>query len=349
MTGVLIALAALLVFVVLIQIARTSELVSFIKGEENTERNSRFQGAMLMVFMVVGLVATVWSVFYFQDRFLPESASEHGSLIDSMFNTTLLFTGIVFFITQILLFYFSWKYAERKGRKAYYYPENNKLELAWTIVPAIVLTFLVVQGLTSWYSITGDAPEERIEFEATGKQFAWIIRYPGMDGELGELAPKSEVSPTNEVGINWEDPRAKDDFIANDIVIPVNTPVRVNINALDVLHSFFLPHFRVKMDAVPGTPTSFWFTPTITTEEMRQRTDNPEFDYELACAEICGRGHSSMRKIVKVVPMEEYEAWVAEQTPYSELVGAYDNPETEESTTAQVVENDNQTTQTTEL
>lgn len=338
MTGVLIALASVLVFVVLIQIARTSELVNFIKGEDNSERNSRFQGAMLMVFMVVGLIASVWSVFYFEDRFLPESASEHGSLIDSMFNTTLLATGIVFFVTQILLFYFAWKYAERKGRKAYYYPENNKLELAWTVVPAIVLTFLVVQGLTSWYTITGDAPEERIEFEATGKQFAWIIRYPGLDGELGELAAKSEVSPTNEVGINWDDPRAKDDFLANDIVLPVDVPVRVQINALDVLHSFFLPHFRVKMDAVPGTPTAFWFTPTITTAEMRVKTDNPEFNYELACAEICGRGHSSMRKIVKIVSMEEYETWVADQTPYAELVGAYDKPAEDEPTTAQVIE-----------
>lgn len=348
MTGVLITLIAVLIFIVLVQIARTSELVSFIKGEDTHERNSRFQGKMLMVFLVLGMIAMVWSVFYFKDRFLPESASEHGVLIDEMFNVTLLFTGIVFVVTQILLFWFSYKYAERKDRKAYYYPENNKLELAWTVVPAIVLTFLVVQGLTSWYTITGDAPEERIELEATGKQFAWVIRYPGMDGELGELGSKKLVSPTNEVGINWEDPSAKDDFLANDIVIPVNTPVRVQINALDVLHSFFLPHFRVKMDAVPGTPTSFWFTPTITTAEMREKTGNPEFDYELACAELCGRGHSSMRKIVKVVSMEEFDKWVADQTPYAELVGAYDTPaETEK--TAITAQETTTTTQTTEL
>lgn len=321
MTGVLIAFIVILVLVVLIQIARTTELISTIKGEDNSEDNSRLQAGLLLGFLVVGMVALVWSVFYFKGRFLPVAASEHGVLIDNMFNVTLVLTGIVFVITHIILFWFSFKYRERKGQKAYFYPDNNKLEVAWTIVPAIVLTFLVVQGLTSWFAITGDVPEEHIEFEATGKQFAWVIRYPGMDGELGAKGSRRLVSPTNEVGIDWDDPAAKDDFLANDIVLPVNMPVQVIINALDVLHSFYLPHFRVKMDAVPGTPTRFWFTPTITTEEMRQITGNPTFDYELACAELCGRGHSSMRKIVKIVSMEEFDAWAKEQTPYSELVG----------------------------
>ncbi len=341
MTGVLIAITAILIFVVLVQIARTTELVNVIKGDDKNDDSNRFQATLLMVFLVVGMIAMVWSVFHFQDRFLPESASAHGLLIDQMFNATLVVTGIVFVVTQILLFWFAYKYRERKGNTAYYYPENNKLELTWTIIPAIVLTFLVVQGLSSWYTITGKAPEESLVFEATGKQFAWIIRFPGVDGELGEQGPRSLVSPTNEVGINWEDPAAKDDFISNDIVLPVNRPVQVRINALDVLHSFYLPHFRLKMDAVPGTPTTFWFTPTVTTAEMREKTGNAEFDYELACAELCGRGHSSMRKLVKIVSEEEYNDWVAQQKPYSELVGAYETVAPEEQPAEEVAASDN--------
>lgn len=330
MTGLLITLAVVLVFVVLVQIAKASDFMNIIKGEGRDEAGSKFQGAMLLVFLVGGFIAMLWSVFYFKDRFLPESASAHGSLIDLNFDLALFFTGIVFVITQVLLFYFGYRYRYRKGRKALYYPENNKLEVAWTVVPAIVLTFLIVKGLTSWYEITGDAPEDKLVVEATGKQFAWVLRYPGMDGELGDLASRDQVGPSNELGIDWQDPSAKDDFLANDLVLPVDQPVEVKIEALDVLHSFFLPHFRVKMDAVPGTTTRFWFTPTITTEEMRERLDDPDFNYELACAELCGRGHSSMRKVVKIVGQEEYQQWVSDQTPYSDLVGAYDTETSEQ-------------------
>lgn len=330
MTGILIFLAALLIFIVLIQIARTSELVAIIKGESHTEDNSKVQAGLLLGFLVLGMLAIVWSVAYFSDRFLPEAASAHGKEIDSMFSITLILTGIVFVITQVALFWFPFKYRHKRDRQVYYYPENNKLEVTWTIIPAIVMTFLVVEGLTAWYNITGEAPAERVEIEATGKQFAWMVRYPGMDRELGEQGPRTMVNANNEVGINWDDPASKDDFMANDVVLPVNIPVVVRINALDVLHSFYLPHFRVKMDAVPGTPTRFWFTPTITTEEMREKLGDSEFNYELACAELCGRGHSSMRKVVKIVTMEEYEAWVKDQKPYWQLVGG-DQPNQAES------------------
>lgn len=327
MTGLLIFLAVLLIFVVLFQFARTSELVEIIKDEDNSESRSRLQGRLSMAFLVLGMIAFVWSAIYYHQRFLPISASEHGLLVDETFNTTFILTAIVFFLTQVALFYFAFRYREKKGQKVYFYPDNNKLELIWTIIPAIVMTVLVVQGLDAWYKITSKAPEEKIVFEATGKQYEWIIRYPGMDDELGELASRSEVSPLNAVGINWEDPASRDDFITDKIVLPVNVPVEVKIKALDVLHSFYLPHFRVKMDAVPGTPTSFWFTPIKTTKEMQEYTGDPDFVYELACAELCGRGHSSMRREVEVVSLEDYELWKKGQKPYSELVGAYNTNE----------------------
>src|SRR5690606_18298201 len=113
----------------------------------------------------------------------------------------------------------------------------------------------------------------------------------------------------NEFGLDFTDRSSFDDFIPRELYLPKGRPVEIKIRARDVLHSFYLPHFRVKMDAVPGMPTRFGFTPTKTTEEMREETGNPDFNYELACAEVCGRGHFSMRMIVVVLEPEEYDKW----------------------------------------
>lgn len=216
-------------------------------------------------------------------------------------------------------------------------PHNNTLELVWTGIPAIVLTFLVVKGLVAWNEVMPDVdPEEEvIHIEATGWQFAWNLRYAGADGELGVKDFRLIQPGINELGQDWTDPRNHDDFMADELVLPVGKKVRVSISARDVLHNFYLPHFRVKMDAVPGIPTYFVFTPTKTTEEYRQElkkypeyhapTDpsDPEseplwktFNYELACAELCGKGHYSMRRVVRIVSEQEYEAWLAQQNSY---------------------------------
>jgi len=175
-------------------------------------------------------------------------------------------------------------------------------------------------------------PEDNaIEIEATGYQFAWNIRYAGPDNAIGTKNYK-KISATNALGQDWTDVKNLDDFNADEIVLPVNRKVRVRIISKDVLHNFYLPHFRVKMDAVPGLPTYFVFTPTKTTEEYREElrkykeyqspvdpsdpTSAPRwqaFEYELACAELCGKGHYSMRRLVKIVSESEYEAWLKNQ------------------------------------
>ena len=264
------------------------------------------------------------------------------------FDVTMVVTGIVFFITQILLFWFAYKYKAEKGRKALYMPHDNKLEIVWTAIPAVVMTFLVVGGLDAWNEVMADVSEDEsyIEIEATGMQFAWIMRYPGDDGLLGEKNYKL-ISPTNSLGQDWEDQKNHDDIVSSApgevLKLPVGEMVRVRITARDVLHNFDLPHFRVKMDAIPGLPTYFKFRPTVTTEEYRQRlgaTDRngnplyPEywepadptepdglrrweaFQYELACAELCGNGHYSMRRVIEIVEQDEYEAWLAQQQPF---------------------------------
>lgn len=345
MIGFIAILIVVLLGVIVVQIGKVSELASKIRGEAVADRQANNRTAVwLVIFMVAMLVLTVYTSWYYRNSMLGygplKSASAHGSEIDSLFNVTLFFTGIVFVITQALLFWYSYKYRQIEGRKAQFISHNNTVELIWTAVPALVMTFLVAQGLSVWNDIMPDVgPEDEfLEIEATGYQFAWDIRYPGSDNKLGTKNYKLISQGKNDLGLDFTDPKTHDDVIlsgSDKIVIPVDTMIRVRITAKDVLHNFYLPHFRVKMDAIPGLPTYFIFTPIKTTEEFRQElrkypewnepydpTDPEskmrweEFNYELACAELCGKGHYSMKRIVEVVTREEYTAWAASKPSF---------------------------------
>ena len=356
-TGLIAILIMIILAVVAVQIGKISDLAAKIRGEEEVAQQANDRTAVwLVAFMVLFLIGSIWSAVYYKDVMLgygPHgAASAHGGEIDGLFNATLVVTFIVFFITHILLFWYSYKYRSREGNKAQFIAHNNTIELIWTIVPAIVLTFLVVKGLVAWNKIMPDVTEDEnfIEIEATGYQFAWDIRYPGPDGKLGTKDYRNINLATNPLGMEWSDDKAIDDIIlsgSDKIVLPVDTLVRVRITSKDVLHNFYLPHFRVKMDAIPGLPTYFKFKPIKTTEEYRQELrnypewnvpsdpDDPEsaprwkvFDYELACAELCGTGHYSMRRVVEIVTKEEYAAWAAEQksTYLNSVRGTDDDP-----------------------
>lgn len=338
MTGLIILLCVVLLAIVLIQIGRVTELSAKVRGEKEAQAESNeWNSKALVVFGVIFLIFSVVSALEYKDDMLwygvNKSASAHGGAIDKTFNITLIFTGIVFFATQFLLFWFSYKYRGREGRKVLFMPHDNRLEMIWTAVPAVVMTFLVIAGLDTWNEAMADVKEgeDHIEIEANGMQFAWNIRYPGADGKLGTKDYK-RITATNPFGQDFSDIKGHDDFYPDEIVLPVGKKVRVRVTARDVLHNFYLPHFRVKMDAVPGLPTYFVFTPTITTEEYRQMLSKaPEwnepydpkdresktrwemFDYELACAELCGKGHYSMRRKVRIVSQEEYDAWLKKQ------------------------------------
>lgn len=305
----------LLIFLIVFQLSRTSELLNVLKGKGfNGEDSTNTNAVLLMLFMIFGLIAVIWSAYHYRDAYLPVAASEHGVWVDEMFNLTLFFTGIVFVITQILTFYFAYKYRQKKNAQAYYFPHNNKLELLWTAVPAVVLTVLVTLGIENWTKITAPAPEESRIIEVTGQQFNWIVRYPGEDNTLGKREFE-KISASNQLGIDWNDENSHDDMYTSEIHLVVNEPVLFKLGAKDVLHSFYLPHFRVKQDCVPGIPTQFWIKPTITTKEMREKLGNEEFTYELACAELCGQAHWNMRMEVIVETQEEYNQWIAEQKP----------------------------------
>lgn len=340
MTALLIIISFLLIGVIVVQIGRVTELATKIRGEEEMQLVvNRRQAVMSLVFMVLFLLGCIISGFWYKNWMLGygphQAASAHGGRLDSLFDITLFFTGIVFILTQIALFYFAFKYRGEKGKRAAFISHNNRLEIIWTAIPAVVMAFLVINGLDAWNEVMADVQpgEEVIEVEATGYQFAWILRYPGADKEIGTKNYKLIKDGVNPLGQDWTDLKNLDDIHADELVLPVNKKVRVRITSRDVLHNFFLPHFRLKMDAVPGMPTYFVFTPTKTTAEYREELSNyaeyqkpdpkqPEkmlwetFNYELACAELCGNGHFSMRRIVRIVSEEEYKGWLAEQKSY---------------------------------
>lgn len=309
----------LCVFIAIVgKILQVYELSREMQGIKSKFDGRRVQGVLFGILLFVGLYGVYWSYSVQGPMSMHESASVHGLDIDFMFNITLVLTTIVFILTHIALFGFSFKYRGSENKKAYFYPHNNSLERIWTIVPAIVLTILVLLGFFTWRNITHVSPEDQkkaINIEVTGEQFKWSLRYSGTDNEVGKRNYKL-TTPTNGLGIDFKDQKSWDDKLVSEIVVPVNKPIRVIINSKDVLHSFYLPDFRVQMNAVPGMATSFQFTPRLTTVQMREKRNNPEYNYVLLCAKICGAGHYNMQAKVTVVSEAEYATWLAKQPLY---------------------------------
>ena len=342
------ALCVILLSVFIVQIGKARELASIVRNDpaEQDEIN-KFQAGLGLLFMVAFLLICVVSFVYYIPTSLGwgpnTAASQHGPEIDYLFNLTLFFCFIVFVLTHIALFWFTWKYRGRQGKVGLYWAHNETLEMVWMIIPSVVMAFLVIGGLQAWNKIMLDFPDnegytsvalpeaekEYIEIEATGSQFLWYLRYPGRDGKIGTKY-FTQINSSNQLGQTWTDEKNMDDFMVSELVLPVNKPVRVRITARDVLHNFYIRDMRVKMDAVPGMPTYFIFTPTVTTDSMRRRlSKEPQwqvpsksddakqrwetYQYELACAELCGKGHYSMRNIVTIVEEDEYLDWMDKQ------------------------------------
>jgi cytochrome c oxidase subunit 2 len=319
MNGFILTAVGALILVILVLVFRIHTLIGVMRGVKTDKVGAanKINAAIFPIFFFVGLVLFYWSYQSAKPYFLPDAASVHGKVTDQIFWEVMLVLLIAFLVTNVLLYVFPYMYQHKEGKKAYFYPDNHKLEMIWTIIPAVVMAFLVFFGLIEWNKIFTFPEESKCEvIEIMGKQFAWQVRYPGADNKLGKYKFK-EIDATNEFGIDFTDKASFDDFIPREIHIPKGKPVLLRIRARDVIHSVFLPHFRVKMDAVPGMPTKFWFIPTKTTAEMRAELGNPKFNYELACTEICGRGHFAMRMVVVVDDSLEYEAWKQKQNPWA--------------------------------
>lgn len=312
----IIGLGVVLVLGILYMIFRIGSLVEVVRGKKDEPFSmswNNINAYLFMAFMIFGLVGFFWYSWEHYGTYEPAVASVHGEVTDNLFWVTMWITVAAFSVIFVVMFWFTFTYRYDKNRKAEFFADNHKLEITWTVIPAIVLALLIFKGLRAWNDITGPASKDAEVIEVVGQQWLWMTRYPGTkDKELGKHNYKL-IDAANEFGLDLTDKNSFDDFKSLEMHIPVGREVLLKIRAKDVLHSVFLPHFRVKMDAVPGMQTQFKFTATLTTAQMREKLNNPNFNYEMACTEICGRGHFSMKFPVVVDTEEDYQKWLSSQ------------------------------------
>lgn len=315
--NLLILAAVILGTLVVVRLMNVVQLASELAGSDDEEsqtiHDNKINALFMLGFMVVGLFLVIYMTIVFKPLMLPVAASEHGVETDNLLMWNFAVIGIVFFITEIALFLYVYKYQYRKGERAYYYPHNNKLEFIWTIIPTIVLSALIVTGLSSWNKMTQSDPKDGMVIEVYGKQFQWLARYSGADNKLG-ASNFRKVNPSNVMGVDSLSPAAADDIMAQELHLPVNTPLMFYFHSSDVIHSAYFPHFRTQMNCVPGMTTEFYFVPTITTAKMREITKNEKFDYVLLCNKICGGSHYNMNMKVVVESKEDFKKWLKTQS-----------------------------------
>ncbi|HMG76290.1 MAG TPA: cytochrome c oxidase subunit II [Pyrinomonadaceae bacterium] len=255
---------------------------------------------------VLGLaiwIITIASVAMFVTKhwWFPESITEHGPLVDHQFTITIIVCGIAFAAAQIGLGWVVWKYRDSSAAtRATYSHGNNRLEVVWTVVTAIVFISLAVMGQRVWASLhLHSAPPGSYTVEVVAQQFSWNFHYHGKDNVFGRTDPKLiDDSALNYVGLDETDPNAKDDSVVSTLVVPVNRPIELILKSKDVTHSFFVPQLRFKQDLVPGMAIPVHFTVNKTGK------------YELACAELCGMNHYKMKSYMLVLPENEFNELV---------------------------------------
>lgn len=406
MFSLLVLITIVLGVVAAVQLSKVYQLAARLRNhreEDISLADNKMNAWLMLIWMFVFFAGVIYFYIVYGD-YLPVSASAHGNDIDMLFMVNVVVITIVFFLVHLFLFYFSWKYYYREDRKAFFFAHSTKLEMIWTIIPSIVLAFIIIFGLRIWNDITDVvASENPVRLEVYAKQFDWTIRYPGADSELG-FSNYNLISGTNPLGIasdeliiekiaeldeeiisieeklkeegdflppsqvdaledkiyrlqrhklrindvstsreasSGEFKAGKDDkLVKGELHLPLGREVEFIFNSRDVIHSAFMPHFRAQMNAVPGIPTRFKMTPTITTDSMRVMEDNPNFDYILLCNKVCGASHNNMAVKVIIESEEEYQAWLEEQKTFSESLGgeAEETDEEEESKLEPVAE-----------
>lgn len=345
MTAFLVVLVIILFGVAVLQMGKIFKL-SKTKDEEGTsevanDKDNNIHGWLSLMFVLFIYGICIFSFWKYGNVLLPESASEHGVEIDQLWFISMALIFVVGIITQWLLYYFTFKYRGRKGQRAVFYADNDKLEFIWTIIPVIVLAGLIIYGLFTWTDIMNiDNEDDPMVVELYAYQFDWRARYSGDDNTLGEANVRL-IEGANILGVDTSDPNAQDDIVVNELHLPKGRKIIFKMRSQDVLHSAYMPHFRAQMNCVPGMITQFSFTPSMTTMEMREneeiidkvkrinkiRSDKSkeliakqeealepyEFDYMLLCNKICGNNHYNMQMKIVVETQEEYDAWIAKQ------------------------------------
>ncbi len=320
MTNILIAIVVFLIIAAMVQVLRVGELISEVKNQDVNKVTDSDNNTQAMLFFAIGgviyLITVLWQFKYWGIHILPPASSVHGLTIDSLMNFTLGLIIFVFFITQPILVWFVYKYRRSNTKSAFYYPHNNKLEVIWTTVPTIALTVVILYGMSVWSKITAPASKDATIIEVYAKQFNWTARYSGEDNTLGS-ANFRLVEGRNALGVDMEDENAIDDKITREVHLVVDKPVLLKFRSQDVIHSAYLPHFRVQMNCVPGMTTQFAFTPNQTTAEMKGQ-EGENFEFVLLCNKICGIAHYNMQMKFIVETQEEYDAWIASQKTLEE-------------------------------
>ena len=233
----------------------------------------------------------------------PENITVGGEKIDQILNFIFWLTLFVFIATQGVYIYYLVKYRRRPGHKAHYSHGNNTLEFWWTIIPTAIFLTLAIWGNRVWNELTASPiPPDAVSVDIVSYQYGWDFRYAGEDGKLGDSGVEL-FSIDNKFGVNQHDPAAKDDFTATELVIPVGRAVHVLLRSRDVIHSFYVPSFRLYQDAVPGR-TIKWI----------QFTAKRPAELELACSQLCGKGHYNMKAKIRILPQEEWNKWYAEKS-----------------------------------
>lgn len=314
MTNVLIAVVVLLTIAAMVQLVRVNELLSEITNKDTNEVTDEDNNKNGILFLIIGfgfLAFVIWQMITWDHLLLPPASSVHGAEIDTLMKVSMTLILVVFFALSPMLFYFAYKYRGRSSNKAYFFAHNNKLEIVWTVVPTIILTALIIYGLRTWDRAMNPDITDATVIEVYSKQFDWTARYSGDDNILGEANYKL-VEGRNTLGVDINDENASDDIVVREVHLPVNKPVLLKFRSRDVIHSAFLPHFRVQMNCVPGLSTQFAFTPTKTTQEMKE-AEGEDFEYVLLCNKICGSAHFNMQMKFVVESEEDYNKWIASQ------------------------------------
>lgn len=373
----IILLVIILGAVAIAQLVRVYELSSKLRknGEhEISTRDNNLNAKMMLGFMILFFASVIYLFLHYGWTGRGEAASIGGVETDWLLKLNLIIITTVFFFTNFLLFYFTFKYVKKPGVPAFYYPHNNKLEMLWTVVPAVVLAVIIILGLKSWNNLTSMSGKDAIHVELFSKQFDWTARYAGKDNVLGkydyklttdnnELALITTNTIDSSLRIMMEGPSgirniqkllnnrdtvlsdstisvlkvdlsrkerlyrlltqmkqnhnpkidasAWDDIIVKDtLFLAKDQEYEFIFRSKDVIHSALFVHFRAQINAVPGMATRTKFTPTITTEEMRQKKNDPKFNYVLMCNKICGGAHYKMKMIVVVKEKADYKEWM---------------------------------------
>ncbi|MEI9401159.1 cytochrome c oxidase subunit II [Mesorhizobium argentiipisi] len=257
---------------------------------------------LVLVLIVVGSV-----LFHLLSPWWWTPIASNWDYIDNTIIISFWITGIVFAAVVLFMAYCVFRFRHREGNRAAYEPENKRLESWLMIATAAGVTALLVPGLFVWSRFV-NVPSEAADIEVIAQQWQWSFRLPGKDGKLGTSDTRI-VSAENPLGIAPGDPNGQDDIVveAADLHLPVGKPVKVLLRSIDVLHDFYIPEFRAKMDMIPGSVTYFWFTPT--------RTGT----FQVLCAELCGQGHPLMHGVVMVDTEQDYLAWLGQQQTFAQL------------------------------